>query len=86
MRKQALFGASKIGMQTEELVRLAKKVRNSMPNVETFSLATIYRTINEHEKVSLNVAEFKEFIYHLTGWNISSRIIRRQLEINQIVL
>lgn len=73
-------------MQTVKLARLAKKVRNSMPNVETFSLAAIYGLIKEHEKTSMNLAEFKEFIYHLTGWDISFQIIRRQLEINQIVL
>ncbi len=73
-------------MKTEELAGLAKKARNSLPNIETFSLATIYRTIKEHEKTSLSLADFKEFIYHLTGWDISFQVIHRQLEINQIVL
>ncbi len=72
--------------QAAKLVHLAEKVRNSMPNVETFSLATIYRLIKEHEKTSLNLSEFKDFIYHLTGWDISFQVISRQLEINQIVL
>jgi hypothetical protein len=72
-------------MQTEELVCLAEKVRNSMPHVEAFPLATIYTTIKEQEKVNMNLPDFKELIYHLTGWDISFQVIRRQLEINQIV-
>jgi len=57
-----------------------------MPNVETFSLASIYKAIKEHEKTSLSLADFKEFICHLTGWDIPFEIIRRQLEINQIAV
>ena len=72
-------------MKNEELMRLAKKVRNSMPNLETFPLATIYTTIKEQEKTNINLKDFKELIYRLTGWDISFQIIRRQLEINQIV-
>ncbi len=72
-------------MQTEELACLAKKVRNSIPNVETLPLATIYRTIKEKEKMNMNLPDFKELIFHLTGWDISFQVIRRQLEINQIV-
>jgi len=72
-------------MQTEELAILAKKVRNSLPNVEAFPLATIYTTIKEQEKTSMNLPDFKDLIYHLTGWDISFQIIRRQLEINQII-
>ena len=72
-------------MQTEELALLAKKVRNSLPNVEAFPLATIYTTIKEQEKTSMNLPDFKDLIYHLTGWDISFQIIRRQLEINQII-
>ena len=72
-------------MQTEELAGLAKKVRNSLPNVEAFPIATIYTTIKEQEKTKLNIPDFKELIYHLTGWDISFQVIRRQLEINQIV-
>jgi hypothetical protein len=72
-------------MQTEELVCLAEKVRNSMPNVERFPLATIYTTIKEQEKMNMNLPDFKELIFHLTGWDISFQVIRRQLEINQIV-
>jgi hypothetical protein len=71
-------------VQSEELLCLARRVRNSLPNVETHSLATIYRAIKDHEKTSLNLTEFKEFIYHLTSWDISFEIIRCQLEINQI--
>ena len=73
-------------MKTEELMRLAKRVRNSMPNVERFPIATIYRTIKEHEKASLSLTDFKEFILHLTGWDIPFQVIRNQLEINQIIL
>jgi hypothetical protein len=72
-------------MQTEELARLAKKVRNSLPNVEAFPLATIYTTIREKEKTNLNLLDFKELIFHLTGWDIPFYVISRQLEINQIV-
>jgi len=71
-------------MQNEELVYLAKKVRNSHPNVESFPIATIYTTIKEQEKTKLNLPDFKQLIYHLTGWDISFQVIRRQLEINQI--
>jgi len=72
-------------MQTEELTLLAKKVRSSMPNVEAFPIATIYSTVKEQEKKNINLADFKELIYHLTGWKIPFEVIRRQLEINQIV-
>jgi len=72
-------------MQNEELVCLAKKVRSSMPNVEAFPIATIYKTIEEQEKTNINLTEFKQLIYHLTGWKIPFQVIRRQLEINQIV-
>ncbi len=72
-------------MQNEELSSLAKKVRNSLPNLESFPIATIYTTIKEQEKTKLNLSDFKELIFHLTGWDISFQIIRRQLEINQIV-
>ena len=72
-------------MQNEELSCLAKKVRNSLPNLESFPIATIYTTIKEQEKTKLNLSDFKELIYNLTGWDISFQIIRRQLEINQIV-
>jgi hypothetical protein len=72
-------------MKTEELTCLAKKVRNALPNVETLPLATIYTAIKEQEKTNMNLPEFKELIFHLTGWDISFQIIRRQLEINQIV-
>jgi hypothetical protein len=72
-------------MKTEELACLAKKVRNSLPNVETLPLSTIYTTIKEQEKTNMNLPDFKELIYHLTGWDISFQVIRRQLEINQIL-
>ena len=72
-------------MQTEELTCLAKKIRNSLPNVEAFPLSTIYTTIKEQEKMKMNLPDFKELIYHLTGWDISLQVIRRQLEINHIV-
>ena len=72
-------------MQTEELAFLAKKVRNSLPNVEALPLSTIYTTIKEQEKANMNLPEYKELIYHLTGWDISLQIIRRQLEINHII-
>jgi hypothetical protein len=72
-------------MQNEELSYLAKKVRHSLPNVESFPIATIYTAIKEQEKTKLNLSDFKELIYHLTGWDISFQVIRRQLEINQIV-
>jgi len=71
-------------MQTEELACLARKVKNSMPNVETYPLATIYTAIKEQEKINMNLPDFKELIYHLTGWDISFQVISRQLEINQI--
>ena len=72
-------------MKTQELACLAKKVRNSLPNVESLPLATIYNAIKEQEKTNMNLQDFKELIFHLTGWDISFQIIRRQLEINQIV-
>jgi hypothetical protein len=72
-------------MQTEDLTYLAKKIRDSLPNVEAFPLSTIYITIKEQEKTKLNLPDFKELIYHLTGWDISLQVIRRQLEINHIV-
>ena len=72
-------------METEELASLAKKVRNSLPNVETFPLSTIYTTIKEKEKTNLNLPDFKELIFHLTGWDIPFQVISRQLEINKIV-
>jgi len=71
-------------MQTEELAYLAKELRNSLPNVESFPISTIYTTIKEKE-TKLNLHDFKELIYHLTGWDISFQVISRQLEINQIV-
>ena len=83
-KQQPLFGEEK-RMQNEELSCLAKKVRTYLPNVESFSIATIYTTIKEQEKTKLNLSDFKELIYHLTGWDISFQIISRQLEINQIV-
>jgi hypothetical protein len=72
-------------MQNEELSCLAKKIRTSLPNLESFPIATIYNLIKEQEKMKLNLSDFKELIYHLTGWDISFQVIRRQLEINQIV-
>jgi hypothetical protein len=72
-------------MQTEELACLAKKVRNSLPNVETFPIATIYTTVNKEEKTKLNLHDFKELIFHLTGWDIPFQVISRQLDINQII-
>ncbi len=72
-------------MKTEELACLAKKVRNSLPNVEAYPLATIYNSIKEQEKTSMNLPDFKELIFHLTGWDIPFQVIRRQLEINQII-
>ena len=72
-------------MKTEELAYLAKKVRNTMPNVEALPIATIYNAVKEQEKTNMNLPDFKELIYHLTGWDISFQVIRRQLEINQIV-
>jgi|GEM_PF-2323521 len=72
-------------MQTDDLVRLAKRVRNSLPNLEVFPLSTIYTLIKEQEETDMNLPDFKELIYHLTGWDISLQVIRRQLEINQIV-
>jgi len=73
-------------MQNEELSYLAKKVRTSLPNVESFPISTIYNLIKEQENTKLNLSDFKKLIYHLTGWDISFQVIRRQLEINQIVL
>jgi hypothetical protein len=73
-------------MQTEELASIAKKVRKSMPNVEAFPIATIYATIKEQEKTNINLPDFKELIYHLTGWDISVQVIRRQLEISQMAM
>ena len=72
-------------MQNEELACLAKKIRNSLPNVEALPLSTIYTTIKEQEKTNMNLPDYKELIYHLTGWDISLQIIRRQLEINHII-
>jgi hypothetical protein len=72
-------------MKTEELTSLAKKVRNSLPNVEAYPLATIYNAIKEQEKTNMNLPDFKELIFHLTGWDIPFQVIRRQLEINQII-
>ena len=73
-------------VETEELVNHAKRMRVSWPNVEMFSAAAIYRMIKEHHSLSLNLAEFKEFIYHLTGWDIPLQVIRSQLEINEILV
>jgi hypothetical protein len=73
-------------MQIEELGCLAKKVRNFLPNLESFPIATIYTTIKEQEKTTLNLPDFKQLIYHLTGWDIPFQVIRSQLEINQVVL
>ena len=73
-------------MQIEELGCLAKKVRNVLPNLESFPIATIYATIKEQEKTTLNLPDFKQLIYHLTGWDIPFQVIRSQLEINQVVL
>ena len=84
-KKRALY-LEEERMQTEEVASLAKKIRNSLPNVEAFPIATIYTTIKEQEKTNMNLPDFKELIYHLTGWDISFQIIRRQLELNQIVL
>jgi hypothetical protein len=72
-------------MKTEELTSLAKKVRNSLPNVEAYPLAIIYNAIKEQEKTNMNLPDFKELIFHLTGWDIPFQVIRRQLEINQII-
>jgi len=72
-------------MKTEELTSLSKKVRNSLPNVEAYPLATIYNAIKEQEKTNMNLPDFKELIFHLTGWDIPFQVIRRQLEINQII-
>ena len=72
-------------MKTEELTSLAEKVRNSLPNVEAYPLATIYNAIKEQEKTNMNLPDFKELIFHLTGWDIPFQVIRRQLEINQII-
>ena len=64
-------------MKTEELTSLAKKVRNSLPNVEAYPLATIYNAIKEQEKTNMNLPDFKELIFHLTGWDIPFQVIRR---------
>ncbi len=72
-------------MQIEELESLAKKVRKSLPHVERLPIATIYTTVKEQEKTNINLPDFKELIFHLTGWDISYHLIRRQLEINQII-
>jgi hypothetical protein len=84
-KKTSIIWRKKETMQTEELTCLAKKIRNSLPNVEAFPLSTIYTTIKEEEKTKLNLPDFKELIYHLTGWDISLQVIRRQLEINHII-
>jgi hypothetical protein len=72
-------------MQTEELAFLAKKVRNSLPNVEAFPIATIYSIIKEQEKTIMSLPDFKELICHMTGWEIPFQVIRRQLEINEVL-
>jgi hypothetical protein len=84
-KKAGVFWRKRETMQTEELACLAKKVRNSLPNVETFPIATIYTTVNKEEKINLNLHDFKELIFHLTGWDIPFHVISRQLDINQIV-
>ena len=71
-------------MQNEELAGLAARLKNSMPNLESFSIASIYKAIREHEQISMTLGEFKSFLYHLTGWDISAQVISRQLEINEI--
>jgi hypothetical protein len=83
-KKASTIRRKKETMQTEELTCLAKKLRTSLPNVEAFPLSTIYTTIREQEKKNMNLPDFQELIYHLTGWDISLQVIRRQLEINQI--
>ena len=72
-------------IQTEELAYLSKKIRNSIPNAEAFPLTKIYAAIKEQEKTSIDLADFKELIYQLTGWEISYQVIQKQLEINPIV-
>jgi hypothetical protein len=84
-KKAGVFWRKSETMQTEELACLAKKVRNSLPNVETFPIATIYTTIKQEEKTNLSLHDFKELIFHLTGWDIPFNVISRQLDINQIV-
>ena len=84
-KKAGAIWRKKETMRTEELACLAKKVRNSLPNAEALPLSTIYTAIKDQEKTKLNLPDFKELIYHLTGWDISFQVIRRQLEINQIV-
>jgi hypothetical protein len=84
-KKAGVVWRKKETMQTEELACLAKKVRNSLPNVEAFPIATIYTTVKKQEKTSLNLHDFKELIFHLTGWDIPFHVISRQLEINKIV-
>ena len=71
-------------MQYEELAGLATRLKNSRPNLESLSIASIYKALREHEEVIMSLGKFKSFIYHLTGWDISSQVIRRQLEINDI--
>jgi hypothetical protein len=72
-------------MQIEELESLARKVRKSLPNVERLPIATIYTTVKEQEKTNIDLPDFKELIFRLTGWDISHQLIRRQLEINHIL-
>jgi hypothetical protein len=84
-KKAGVIWRKKETMQTEELACLAKKVRNSLPNVEAFPIATIYTTVKKEEKTNLNLHDFKELIFHLTGWDIPFHVISRQLDINQIV-
>jgi hypothetical protein len=84
-KKTGVIWRKKETMQTEELACLAKKVRNSLPNVEAFPIATIYTTVKKEEKTNLNLHDFKELIFHLTGWDIPFHVISRQLEINQIL-
>jgi len=84
-KKAGIIWRKKETMQTEELACLAKKVRNTLPNVEALPLSTIYTAIKEQEKTTMNLIDFKELIFHLTGWDISFQVISRQLELNQIV-
>ena len=84
-KKAGVIWRKKETMQTEELACLAKKVRNSLPNVEAFPIATIYTTVKKEEKTNLNLHDFKELIFHMTGWDIPFHVISRQLDINQIV-
>jgi hypothetical protein len=84
-KKAGVIWRKKETMQTEELACLAKKVRNSLPNVEAFPIATIYTTVKKEEKTNLNLHDFKELIFHMTGWDIPFHVISRQLEINKII-